>query len=41
MEILARSHYESMFSSTALAYRRSHMCRFECNVRMCPEELLS
>ena len=41
MEILAHSHYyESMFSSTALVYRRSHMCRFECNVRMCAEELL-
>ena len=40
MEMLAHSHYESMFSSTALVYRRSHMCRFECNVRMCAKELL-
>ena len=40
MEMLAHSHSESMFSSTALVYRRSHMCRFECNVRMCAEELL-
>ena len=40
MEMLAHSHYESMFSSTALVYRRSHMYRFECNVRMCAEELL-
>ena len=40
MEMLAHSHYESMFSSTALVYRRPHMCRFECNVRMCAEKLL-
>ena len=40
MEMLAHSHYESMFSSTAIVYRRSHMCRFECNLRMCAEELL-
>ena len=40
MEILTNSHYESMFSITALVYRRSHMCRLECNVRMCAEELL-
>ena len=40
MEMLTHRHYESMFSSTALVYRRSHMCRFECNVRMCAEELL-
>ena len=40
MEMLAPSHYESIFSSTALVYRRSHMCRFECNDRMCAEELL-
>ena len=40
MEMLAHSHFESMFSSTALRYRRSHMCRFECNVRMCTEVLL-
>ena len=35
MEMLARSHYESMFGSTALVYRRSFMSRFECNARMC------
>ena len=40
MEMLAHSHHESIFSSTALVYRRSHMCRFECNVRMCAEKLL-
>ena len=40
MEMLAHSNYESMFSSTVLVYRRSHMCRFKCNVRMCVEELL-
>ena len=40
LEMLAHSHYESMFSSTALVYRISHMCRFECNVRMCADELL-
>ena len=40
MEMLAHSHFESMFSSTALGYRRSHMCRFECNVRMCAKVLL-
>ena len=40
MEMLARSLFESMFSSTALAYRRSHMCWFECNVPTCAEELL-
>ena len=41
MEVLVHDHYESMSSSTALVYRRSHMCRFECNVRMCAEKLLS
>ena len=40
MEMLVHSHYESMFSSTALVYRRSHICRFECNVRKCAEEPL-
>ena len=35
-----RHYYESMFRSTALVYRRSHMCRFECNVHMCAEDLL-
>ena len=40
MEMLAHSHYEPMFSSTDLVYRRSFMCRFECNIRMCEEELL-
>ena len=40
IEMLAHNHYESMFSSTALVYRRSHMCRFECNVRVCADELL-
>ncbi len=34
MEMLAHhsSNYKSMFSCTALVYRRSRMCRFECNV---------
>ena len=40
MEMLALGRHESMFSSTALVYLRSHMCRFECNVRMFAEELL-
>ena len=40
MKMLAPSHYESMFSSAALMHRRSHMCRLECNVRRCAEELL-
>ncbi len=36
MEMLAHHQYESMISSTPLVYRRSHMCRFECNVEyMC------
>ena len=37
VEMLAHSHYESIFSSTALRY---HMCRFECDVRVCEAELL-
>ena len=35
MEILAHSHYESMFSGTALVSYISYMCRFARNVRMC------
>ena len=40
MEMLAHRHYKSMFSGTALVKRRSHKCQFECNLRMCAEELL-
>ena len=40
MQMLSHSHYESMFGSTALVYRRPFVCRFECNVRMCAEESL-
>ena len=40
MEMVARCHHESMFSSTALVYRRFHMCWFERDVRVCTEELL-
>ena len=40
MEMLANRRYGSMFSSTALVYRRSHICRFEYSVRICAEGLL-
>ena len=37
--MLAHIQYESMFSSTALVYRRSHIYPFEYNARMCAEGL--
>ena len=40
MEMLAHSHFKSMFSSTALVDRRSCACWFACNVRLCAETLL-
>ena len=39
METLAHIYYEPTFSGTALVYPGSRMFRFECNVRMCAEEL--